>query len=173
MNAATLALESRRLYERSRAINGAGLALVFAAPFGCVSMACCAFPRVTITLGLFLGVVVFLSRRRGQWLARGLYPGLVAGSLGFVLPIACRTLMPMCSGQMCFVPLAWVVGVGIVCGGVAVALAPSGSRSPTLLIAYLLGSMGALAGGLAGPVALAGGVLVGAAVGAGAKVVSE
>lgn len=158
------ALASRR-YERARLGNGAGFALLVAAPFGCASLACCMFPNATVVLGTALAATIGFSRYRGLWLARGLSAGLVAGSLGFVLPIACRWLMLDCVDMMCHVPLSWVAAIGVGSGGLAVARAPRGSRLAALVTAILVASLGALAGGITGPLALAAGAVVGAGAG--------
>ena len=82
MNAKSLQTEALRRYEAGRALNGAWLAGLVAAPFACASLACFRFPGTTMVLGVVLAAVVFWSRHRGLWLSRGLYAGLLAGSLG-------------------------------------------------------------------------------------------
>lgn len=165
MNLGSLKKLAERRYERARAMNAAGFAFLIAAPFGCASVACCMFPNVTIALGTALAATLGFSRYRGLWLARGLSAGLLAGSLGFALPIACRWLMLDCVDLMCHVPLLWVAAIGMAAGALAVGRAPVGSRAPALVTAALVGSLGALAGGIAGPLALAGGAAIGGALG--------
>jgi hypothetical protein len=165
----SLEREAARKYERARFANGAAFAVLVAAPFGCASLACCMFPTTTVVLGSGLAATLGVARYRGMWLARGLNAGLVAGALGFVLPILCRALMPGCDMTvlmmaMFHVPLSWVAAIGVGVGALSVARAPQGSRAPAFVVAILLASLGALAGGPFGPVAIAAGAVVGAAL---------
>lgn len=159
---------ARRAYESARAGNALILAAIVAAPAMLFSTGFCPTPAVSILCGLALATAIALARFAGKESQAALRPGLIAGALAFVLPLACHGLMA-CPNGTCVSPrLRWIPVVAAAAGfagGVAMrALLRGGSRFVAGSTALLLGSLGSLVVGLSGPVWTAIGLAAGALV---------
>lgn len=159
---------ARRAYERARAANALTLAAIVAAPAMLFSTGCCPTPAASILCGLGLAAAIAVARFAGKGSQAALRPGLLAGALAFVLPLACHGLMS-CPNGMCVSPrLRWIPFVAAAAGfvgGVAMrVLLRGGSRIVAGSTALLLGSLGSLVVGLSGPIWTAMGLAAGALV---------
>lgn len=159
---------ARRAYERARIANAVALGAVVAVPAAAFSAHCCPTPTASVLCGLILGSSVALARFAGRGLEAALRPGLFAGAIAFAFPLVCHGLMA-CSDGMCHSPrLQWIpltaVAAGLV-GGMAMRVSSrGGSLLGSGLTALLLGSLGSLVMGLAGPIWTALGLLAGAVI---------
>lgn len=157
---------ARRAYERARIANALALAAVVALPAVAFSAHCCPTPTASLLCGLVLGSSIALARFAGRGLEAALRPGLVAGAIAFVFPLACHGLMA-CSEGVCHSPrLQWIPLIAVAAGlfgGMAMrALSRGGSPWVAGFTALLLGSLGSLVIGLSGPLWTALGLAAGA-----------
>lgn len=155
---------ARRAYEWSRASNALAFGAIVATPAVMVSMGCCPSPATSVLCGVGLVATVALARFLGLRFQAALRPGLIAGSVAFAFPVVCRFYV--CPGGMCMQGgMEWIpyVAVGAAFfGGLAIRLL---TREASLVVAggtaLLLGSLGSLAAGLAGPLFTAAGLVAG------------
>jgi hypothetical protein len=163
-----LEAEARRSYEWGRLVWGSKRAVVVTALSGLALLSC---TNLAATAGcvVLLALLVTALLWRGQEFAEGVRPGLLAGLVPFVLPLASQASGYFCSATVCLVLPTVCVAVGIV-GGAALGvqgrrpfLAHLGFWISAFSVTAAFGSVGCLMAGLAGIAGLAVGLLVGAA----------
>jgi hypothetical protein len=168
LGSAALEARARGAYERGRVVFGLKRAAAVAAVAGLALLSC---TNVVATAGcvVLLAALVTVLLWRGQEFAEGVGPGLVAGLVPFVLPVASQATGYFCSATVCLV-LPTVCVVGGVVGGVALGVlgrrpfgAHLGFWVAAVSVTAVLGSVGCLMAGLAGIAGLAVGLLLGAA----------
>jgi hypothetical protein len=168
MTESALEAEARRSYEWGRLAWGWKRAVIVAAPSGLALLIC---TNLAATAGcvVLLALLVTVLFWRGREFAEGVRPGLLAGLVPFVLPLASQASGYFCSATVCLVLPTVCVAGGIV-GGAALGLqgrrpfaAHLGFWTSAFLVTAALGSVGCLMAGLAGIAGLAAGLLVGAA----------
>ena len=169
MSAPELRLETRvrRAYERGR-LWSATLRALSIVPLVVLATSCCAARREVVVCGAVLLVAVTALRWRGQEFAAGVGPGLGAGLLPLLLPVAGRLAGHPCTAASCSV-MPVVCALGGLAGGILLGvLAPpprAGSRVPFVVacaVAALTGAVGCLLYGLVGLVVMGAGLTVGA-----------
>lgn len=163
-----LEARARRAYEGGRLAWGLKRAVVVAALAG-LALPSCSNLAATAGCVVLLAFVVTALLWRGEELAEGVRPGLVAGLVPFVLPVVSQATGYFCSATVClFLPTVCVAG-GVVGGA---ALGAQGRRPfgdhlgfwiSAVSVTAVLGSVGCLMAGLAGIAGLAVGLLLGAA----------
>jgi hypothetical protein len=163
-----LQARARRAYEWGRAAWALKRALLVAALPG-LALLTSSNPLATVGCVVVLVFLVSALLFRGQELAEGVRPGLLAGVVPFVLPIVSQATGYFCSATVCLVLPSVCVAGGVV-GGVALGVQgrrPIGAHWGFWISAFsvtaALGSVGCLMAGLAGLAGLAVGLLVGAA----------
>jgi hypothetical protein len=159
---------ARRSYERARAANALALGAIVAAPALFFSVKCCPTPAASLLCGLVLGSSIAIARFAGRGFEAALRPGLAAGAIAFVFPLACHGLMA-CPQGMCMSPrLRWLplvaVAAGLLGGMVIRLLFRGGSPLVAGLTALMLGSLGSLVVGFLGPAWTAMGLAAGALI---------
>jgi hypothetical protein len=160
---------ARRAYERGRARRAARVA-GFVLPMIGVSLVCCEKRGVTLVAGtLLLAAAVGFQWRGGAW-ARAVGPGLLAGALPLLMPlaagVACGTGSAACARY------GWPVCVlsGLLAGTIVVrhALRQQNDDRRTFLaaagaLALLAGSLGCVLVGLGGVAAMGAGLALASA----------
>lgn len=164
-----LEVRARRAYELGRVRLGLGYAL-FVVPGIALSILLRGDTTSSLALGGLAIALVTLSTWRGGAWAAAVVPGLVAGTVPLLLPLAARLTTHGCSGEVCWsvCMLSCVLG-GLFAGGLM------GLRAGRLAvdrgrflvgagaIAILSGSLGCAFAGLAGVAGMSLGLLAGSA----------
>ncbi|MGH9749396.1 MAG: hypothetical protein ACRD5D_00635 [Candidatus Polarisedimenticolia bacterium] len=165
---AALAARARRAYEigRLEAALRRGLLL---APLVGAALLCCADAAGVLAGGAGLLAAVTYCLWRGEAFGRGVRPGLIAGMVPLVLPLAVQAMGHPCDPYRCLLDASICVIAGVA-GGIALGLAAPRPREaggiPLFvagLIAGLTGSMGCILYGLIGLGGMVLGLLGGAA----------
>jgi hypothetical protein len=169
MNAPEVRLEARvrRAYERGR-LRSAALRALPIVPLVALATVGCAAPREVAMCGAALLAAVIGLLWRGQEFGAGVGPGLAAGLLPLLLPVASRLAGHPCTAASCYV-MPVVCALGGLAGGVllgVLAPAPRAGRRVTFVVACavaaLTGAVGCLLYGLVGLVVMGAGLAVGA-----------
>jgi hypothetical protein len=165
----TLEARARHAYEWGRAWHGLRAA-VTVLPLVVLSSLGCGRSTATIAFGAALFGVVTTLRWRGEAAGRAVVPGMLAGVLPLVAPIAAKLSGHCCLGLSCGVFMSACLGGGALCGalvGWRLGRRGAGSRelALTLVVAGLTGAMGCVSGGLSGVLGMVAGIVLGAAPG--------
>jgi hypothetical protein len=168
MTESAFEVRARRAYEWGRAFWALKRALVVAGLSGIALLTC---TNLVATAGgvLLLASLVMALFWRGQEFAEGVRPGLLAGLVPFVLPVASQATGYLCSDTVCLVLPTVCVAGGVVGGAALGVLAKRpfaehvGFWIAAVSVTVALGSVGCLMAGLAGLAGLAVGLFVGAA----------
>ena len=156
---------ARGAYERSRGRS----ALLGALPVIVVALICARLAHVAM-LGYALAAAMFVLATiffwRGRGLARGVLPGLAAGSIPFVAMLTAQMYGHGCAGSMCLVCIS-VTALSAAVAGVLIGRFAGGSGhvAPAWisagLFAGLVGSMACACVGVGGLIGLIAGLAVG------------
>lgn len=165
---ARLEARARRAYERGRLRSAALRGALPLVPLVALATVGCADQREVLLCGAALLVAVTLLLWRGQEYAAGVGPGVAAGLLPLLLPVATRITGHPCATDSCYL-LPVVCALGGLAGGVllgVMAPAPRAGHRVAFIVACavaaLTGAIGCLLYGLVGLVVMAAGLAVGA-----------
>ena len=162
-----LAARARRAYELGR-LDAALRRSLLLAPLVATAFLCCADASGVLIGGLGLMAVVTFCLWRGEAFRRGVRPGLIAGMVPLILPLAIQAAGHPCDPYRCLLDASICLLAGGA-GGIALGLAAPRPREaggiPLFvagLVAGLTGSMGCVLYGLIGLGGMALGLLGGA-----------
>jgi hypothetical protein len=163
----TLAARACHAYEVGR-LDSALRRAVLLLPLPGLTFLCCAEPARSIVTGVGLVAAVTFCLWRGQAIGRGVRPGLLAGAVPLLIPLAAQATGRICEAGRCFMSPTVCILAGLA-GGVALGVFAPRSREAhgvplvtASLIAGLAGSVGCWMYGLIG----IGGMVVGLVAGA-------
>jgi hypothetical protein len=163
---ARLAARARRAYERGR-LRSAALRALPLVPLVGLATAGCAAPQEVLLCGAVLLAAVTGLLWRGEEYGAGVGPGVAAGLLPLLLPVATRLTGHPCSAAACYV-LPVVCALGGLAGGILLGLVAPSPRAgrrvafvAACAVAALTGAVGCLMYGLVGLVVMGAGLVVG------------
>lgn len=152
---------AKRAYELERLRLGVVAALPVV-PLVALSMCVSGGPKLALSAGILLAALAVCLRARGQAYGRALMPGLLAGTVPLLLPMALRA-----SGHCCVAGVCWpgcmmaCIGGGLV-AGLAVGITAAGQNEQrgaylisAVSVAGLTGALGCAVVGVAGLVGMA------------------
>src|SRR5579859_7313164 len=153
-----LKASAARAYETGRVLFAAR-PLLFIAPVTALATLSCEHAVYAFITGGLLAALCILLLWRGGKFGRSVWPGLFAGALPFLLPIAVRTVAHLCSPEACV--------IGGLAGGIGLGVLLARRSDVSLLaaagVAAVTGSLGCILLGVAGLAGMAVGLVLGAA----------